>query len=621
MINIQDKTVYTDGNSHDYTITFYFGTTKYFTKANALYVYGDEYISSESLKLSESISTEETIRFGAVHSAQLTAKLLNIPSNIKLTGRYLYVEQVIDETIIVPYGRFYVESCNKTSYSLERDLIAYDYNYFLNTDALDFFTYSALGLYQEALCKAIFDKFELQYVMPESFKLNSLWVTERTYSSITYAKLLEDVGELNAGWWRPDRYGVMHLYKIADEEDTEEIDYIVPQSAEYENYTTPVYDSIVFSGYFSFSGILQTGTYTYCETRDVSDNPYRLANDNIFLNQRTDNDLKTLAPLLLEQYKEIQYTPTSVSYDGRPYMEVGDRFSYTPDDESGIEDISSVVLSQTISGIGGLIHKQESKGLDTTKDIQTNDASRSSAVDSYTGYSSATTIAYYDTTNEGVIDISENVITQLLHVNYTTQQEYTHLMFQGNVILDVEQDSSTTPVECVIMYMVDNEYVEYHKPTETWEDGKHTISLIYPFEVPDIARHTFDVYVELKNGTASIDRYEIVGCLWGQGLVGVEKWDGILEIEEELGFFDIPQDIPELMGMTDTLSVAVQEPVGAELYDSIGFFDIPQDMPEMMGMTDSVSFLAYLSEMTWNDAGYYTWDVLNDTHCWGEDRV
>ena len=621
MINIQDKTVYTDGNSHDYAITFYFGDTKYFSKSEAQYTYGDANISSESLKLSESICTEETLRFGCVNSAQLTAKLLDIPSNVKLTGKYLYVEQVIDETIVVPYGRFYVESCNKTSYSLERDLVAYDYNYFLNTDALDFYSYSALGLYQGALCEAIFKKFGLQYALPSSFVLNQLWVSERSYSSITYAKLLEDVGEINAGWWRPDRFGVMRLYKIADIEDTEEIDAIVPQSAEYENYETPVYDSVVFSGYFSFNGILQTGTYTYCEVEDRSENPYRLATDNVFFNQKSNNDLKVFGPALLEQYQEIQYTPTSVSYDGRPYMEVGDRFSYTPDDESGILDISSIVLNQTISGIGGLVHKQDSKGLDTTKDVQTSGTSKSSASDSYTGYSSADKIAYYDYKNDNPVTVQDDTLTQLLRINYTTIEEYTHLMFQGNVILDVATTGTTsgTPTECVIIYKIDNETVEYHQPTETWEDGKHTISLIYPYEVPDIARHTFDAYVKLDGGTATIDRYEIVACLWGQGLVGVERWDGILEVEDELPFFEIPQDVPTLMGVTDTVGVAVQVPVGAELYDSIGFFTIPQDMPEMMGMTDGITFKRYVSSMTWNDVAQYTWDVLAANYVWGDD--
>ena len=177
----------------------------------------------------------------------------------------------------------------------------------------------------------------------------------------------------------------------------------------------------------------------------------------------------------------------------------------------------------------------------------------------------------------------------------------------------------TKDMSVEVKYMLDLDEITYH-PTEHWKpDNKHLLHLMYFMQVDSNRVYTWTVSLRVTGGTATLARDNARACLEGQGLAAVDKWNGRLGLEDEVPFFEIPQDMPVLMGITDTLSVAVQEPVGAELIDSVGFFTIPQDMPEMMGMTDSVSFKRYVSSMTWNDVAQYTWDVLAENFVWGDD--
>lgn len=101
------------------------------------------------------------------------------------------------------------------------------------------------------------------------------------------------------------------------------------------------------------------------------------------------------------------------------------------------------------------------------------------------------------------------------------------------VKLDVEAIDPTEPVVCIAHYYINGEEVSY-QPVTSWDnDGEHLLSLLYFLNsLGEGERYDWSVTLEIQNGTATIDREGVHALLQGQGLVAVNEWDGLVEIED-----------------------------------------------------------------------------------------
>jgi hypothetical protein len=83
-----------------------------------------------------------------------------------------------------------------------------------------------------------------------------------------------------------------------------------------------------------------------------------------------------------------------------------------------------------------------------------------------------------------------------------------------------------------IHYSYDNidQKIEY---VGSLNHGGHVISLYYPVNKVAIdTTHTFEIWMSIGNGNATIDEGMFIGAVSGQGLAATSQWNGILEIEE-----------------------------------------------------------------------------------------
>lgn len=310
---------------------------------------------------------------------------------------------------------------------------------------------------------------------------------------------------------------------------------------------------------------------------------------------------------ILAELLEFQYTPFTCKMIGDIAFDLGDVIHY--DGGVAYEDDCCIMAYNYVFN-----KDYTAKGFGDNPALAT---ARSKADKDLAGLKSRTrsnVIEMRTFVNSEEYTLTEDVWQTVVSISFTTIDETT-VQFLAEIQLDA--DSEDMQVE--VKYMLDLDEITYH-PKDSWKvDDKHLLHLMYFLGVDANRVYTWTVSLKVTGGNASIGRDNIRACLSGQGLASVDKWNGRLGLEDVLPLFEIPQDIPVLMGITDTLGVAVQEPVGAELVDSIGFFAIPQDMPEMMGMTDGITFKRYVSSMTWNDVAQYTWDVLAENFVWGDD--
>ena len=103
---------------------------------------------------------------------------------------------------------------------------------------------------------------------------------------------------------------------------------------------------------------------------------------------------------------------------------------------------------------------------------------------------------------------------------------------------DIWNAISDTATKGVVRYLIDSEEVDFH-PTEKWIDGNHVLHLMYILPLEANTMTTFDAYLRSLGGTIDID----IGGVWfyasGAGLVGDGKWDGTVNIEDDVADWNL----------------------------------------------------------------------------------
>ena len=204
--------------------------------------------------------------------------------------------------------------------------------------------------------------------------------------------------------------------------------------------------------------------------------------------------------------------------------------------------------------------------------------------------------------------------TSIINIEFASGDE-TNAEFHAEVILDVRSnavsrkaDAETTieigeeskvisiPVNWTddgktllkVYYVLDGKEVEQFHPSETWFSGKHLLNLYYPIiEMKANELHTFEVLIELTDGTATIEPQNAMATISGQGLGAQERWDGRITVDEEIKMVELsglPTNrihdkavaafiTPKKTGITQPVdSIRMTGLMVPEFYDNISFF-------------------------------------------------
>lgn len=204
--------------------------------------------------------------------------------------------------------------------------------------------------------------------------------------------------------------------------------------------------------------------------------------------------------------------------------------------------------------------------------------------------------------------------TSIINIEFASGDE-TNAEFHAEVILDVRSnavsrraDAETTieigeeskvisiPVNWTddgktilkAYYVLDGKEVEQFHPSETWFSGKHLLNLYYPIiEMKANELHTFEVMIELTDGTATIEPQNAMATISGQGLGAQERWDGRITVDEEIRPVELsglPTNrihdkavaafiTPKKTGVTQPVdSIRLTGLMVPEFYDNISFF-------------------------------------------------
>lgn len=161
---------------------------------------------------------------------------------------------------------------------------------------------------------------------------------------------------------------------------------------------------------------------------------------------------------------------------------------------------------------------------------------------------------------------------------------------------------------------VDGELIPLFIPAQTVSNGQHVLTITYPvLSLTKNIQGEIDVYLSIDDGTITITQGQIWASMIASGLAVSTKWNGEIEISDEITVLSLQS--MTMAGMTDTISIAQQTPAGATIAQTIGGFAIGRIT--LAGVSDAVTFRAWASELTWTELSAMTWDTLYQEYIWG----
>lgn len=200
-------------------------------------------------------------------------------------------------------------------------------------------------------------------------------------------------------------------------------------------------------------------------------------------------------------------------------------------------------------------------------------------------------IQYYSFTNADDIEIRDGETATIINIRFQCTQP-TVAIFHAEVLVDAETtvDDITyhDAVGHVVYYFNESPVADY-EPRETWQDGKHTLHLLYYFNLQNTQINDFDVRLNMAGGSAFIKQMNIKAAIYGQNLYATDKFDGIIKIEEDFSGIE-PTFIPSIVP-----SISMLSNVSSELFARMteGFSD---DMSDIVKTLEALTVTSMSSD-------------------------
>nr|DAP38951.1 MAG TPA: Endo-N-acetylneuraminidase [Bacteriophage sp.] len=210
---------------------------------------------------------------------------------------------------------------------------------------------------------------------------------ERTFDAsdtgeIIGTDILKYICELNAGFGKINRDGKFEVIQLTSaglypEETLYPSEDLYPEESNYELLSAEENEANYISvAYEEYETEAITGVIVKSNSDDVGqvvgtkDNAYMLTGNPLIYN-KTSEDLTKIGQNIFAKIKGITYRPNTTTLEGLPYLETGDYYILTKNND----DVGSPIFTRTLAGVQALKDTYESKGnkLRVNEDTQTSE--------------------------------------------------------------------------------------------------------------------------------------------------------------------------------------------------------------------------------------------------------
>lgn len=578
----------------------FFWTGAITTKAGKKYTFGNKDIVKGSGYISRQCSGSSEIELGSVYAAELGISLFSDIDRYSLEDASITLSfhlKAGDETYEeVPMGIFYIAEANRKIKTLE--LKAYDA--MLNLDKnfdkglSSAFPYDFLSLLSKACHVELAQTKEEIEALTNGTELLGIY---QENDIETWRDFLYYLAQALGCFSTIDREGKLRLipYGIADNKT---VDSRHRFSSTFSDFVT------------RYTAVSSTNKKT-----DIAEYYSVKPDDGLTMNLGVNPLLqfgleekrKRIINNILSAVTVVNYVPFDSDTIGDPALDLGDVIKFTGGHADETKRSAITSIETKING------KQKIKCVGKNPRLAGAKSKNDKNIAGLQSSMNENKLSIYTYVNALKINAGAEK-TSIINIEFASGDE-TNAEFHAEVILDVRSnavsrraDAETTieigeeskvisiPVNWTddgktilkAYYVLDGKEVEQFHPSETWFSGKHLLNLYYPIiEMKANELHTFEVLIELTDGTATIEPQNAMATISGQGLGAQERWDGRITVDEEIRLVELsglPTNrihdkavaafiTPKETGLTQPVdSIRMTGLMVPEFYDNISFF-------------------------------------------------
>lgn len=577
----------------------FFWTGMITTKAGKKYTFGNKDIVKGSGYISRQCSGSSEIELGSVYVAELGISLFSDIDRYSLEDASITVSfhlKVGDAYEEVPMGIFYIAEANRKIKTLE--LKAYDA--MLNLDKN----------FNKGLSSAF--PYDFLSLLSKACHVELAQTKEEIEALTNGTELLGIYQENDIETWRDFLYYLAQALGCFSTIDRDGKLRLIPYGIT-DNKT--VDSRHRFSSTFSDFVTRYTAVSSTNKKTDIAEYYSVKPDDGLTMNLGVNPLLqfgleekrRRIINNILSAITVVNYVPFDSDTIGDPALDLGDVIKFTGGHADETKRSAITYIETKING------KQTIKCVGKNPRLASAKSKNDKNIAGLESSMNENKLSIYTYVNALKIGIGTEK-TSIINIEFASGDE-TNAEFHAEVILDVKSnavsrkvDAETTieigeenkvisiPVSWTddgktllkAYYVLDGKEVEQFHPSETWFSGKHLLNLYYPIiEMKANELHTFEVLIELTNGTATIEPQNAMATISGQGLGAQERWDGRITVDEEIKMVELsglPTNTlhdkvvaapiaPKKTGITQTIdSIRMTGLMMPEFYDNISFF-------------------------------------------------
>lgn len=335
--------------------------------------FANENIYQESLKLEESINSENQLHFGSCESSKISFTIRNDGSE-SLKGKEIVVSMELDGDSKNPFiiGTYKVDSDIASKDKRKREIIAYDTIYeMLNADVISWFKGLSFPISMYNFRNSFFEFFGVEQEEKTLVNDNMLiYNSQEEEEELSGKSVLNAICEINGVFGHISRENKFVYISLGSSyQGLYPSDYTFPgitlfpgkkggnsevsrsiyKTLNYEEYSVRSIDSLQIITETGSLGA-SSGSASYNARSTTTPNIYKVQNTILTYGQSAD-ELQSMADNMLSEVQNVTYIPAEANLKGNPCHEVGDIVAYIADDGTYVE---TYILQRELSGIQAL---------------------------------------------------------------------------------------------------------------------------------------------------------------------------------------------------------------------------------------------------------------------------
>jgi hypothetical protein len=549
------------------------------------------------------IADDNTVSIGSVYMAELHItflKSLGI-SWVNTLGWEIYIAEglwvdPIDGFTYVPAGHYFIQEVKNTKEGIE--VTAYDAMSKFDKTPRNLATKNrTLPALLEDICEACgVDLVSIDFTQfPNS---STVFTLASENDCETYRDILSWIALTMGSYATINRFGFLDL-RMYTSTAYDPADFIDEDARA---------DSYAFNDYYTrYTGLYATDSerkatkYFHVEPDDGL--TYNIGT-NPFIQGVTEQKFKQVCEAILGGIQNIDYVPFSIDTLPTAVYDLGDVIQFSGGAGGGKQGCI-MLYDYTYNQESHFEGLGQNPALADAKSKTDKNISRIlSQVDAAKEY-------MYSFTNDSDVVLTQNWRT-ILTQRFGTATA-TWAMFQAEILCD-DPDGSVVEVR----YLLDNEVISRY-PIETWIEGKHILSLMYPITTDEGNFYNWAVQLRSDGGAVEIKQGDAIGIIKGQGLVSSDVWNGYIDVSDEYTIMSTLEDSDLLTYTETTVTAVTQLPTSESITEDFDLLDSVDDS----GVKHYVDVYAFnqdfLNQLTWDEAALHTWDYTEINYVWGID--